>query len=187
MNGSVTSNMNKLWLCLFCFAFLLSCNDDEEAKKIVQKPSFATETGEGITLTYTDSGQVKARLKSPLMQHFSMSAKPYTLMPKGVEGTFYDANKNAASFAYADIGIYYEKEKYLVMKQNVRLINVKGDTLSTEYLVWDEVKEKIYTDKFVKITTPDQLIYGDGLVSNQNFTEYRITNVKGNINLKKNP
>ncbi len=71
------------------------------------------------------------------------------------------------------------------MKQNVKLINVKGDTLSTEYLVWDEVKEKIYTDKFVKITTADQLIYGDGLVSNQNFTEYRITNVKGNIKIKK--
>ncbi len=177
--------MNKLYCLFFVLTFLISCNDDEEAKKVIQKPSFATETGEGVTLTYTDSGIVKAKIKAPLMQHFSLSQKPYTFMPKGVEGTFFDDHENASSYAFADIGVYYDKEKYLVMKQNVKLINVKGDTLSTEYLVWDEVKEKIYTDKFVKITTPDQLIYGDGLVSNQNFTEYRITNVKGNIKLKK--
>ncbi len=169
----------------FLFAFLVSCNDDEKAKNVIQKPSFATETGEGVTLTYTDSGIVKAKIKAPLMQHFSLSKKPYTLMPKGVEGVFFDKYENASSFASADLGVYYDKEKYLVMKQNVKLINVKGDTLSTEYLVWDEEKEKIYTDKFVKITTPDQLIYGDGLVSNQNFTEYRIGNVRGNIQLKK--
>ncbi len=172
------------YFILFTVVFI-SCKDDEEAKKVIQKPSFATETGEGVTLTYTDSGMVKAKIKATLMQHFSLSTKPYILMPKGVSGTFFDNDKRVSSFAYADIGIYYDKEKYLVMKQNVKLINVKGDTLSTEYLVWDEVKEKIFTDKFVKITTPDQLIYGDGLVSNQNFTEYRITNVKGNIKLKK--
>ena len=177
--------MTKLVYFTLLTLFLLGCNDDEEAKKVVQKPSFATETGEGVTLTYTDSGLVKAKIKATLMQHFSLSTQPYILMPKGVEGTFFDSDKKVSSYAYADIGIYYDKEKYLVMKQNVKLINVKGDTLSTEYLVWDEVKEKIYTDKFVKITTPDQLIYGDGLVSNQNFTEYRITNVKGNIKLKK--
>jgi LPS export ABC transporter protein LptC len=178
--------MNKLVYIIPLFILFLSCSDDEEAKKVVQKPSFATETGEGVTLTYTDSGIVKAKIKAKLMQHFSMSAKPYVLMPQGVQGIFFDNYNNESSFAYADIGIYYDKEKYLVMKQNVKLINVKGDTLSTEYLVWDEVKEKLYTDKFVKITTADQLIYGDGLVSNQNFTEYRITNVKGNIKLKKN-
>lgn len=177
--------MTKLVYFILFAALFLSCKDDEEAKKIIQKPSFATETGEGVTLTYTDSGMVKAKIKAPLMQHFSLSQKPYIFMPKGVEGMFFDNYKNASSYAFADIGIYYDKEKYLVMKQNVKLINVKGDTLSTEYLVWDELKEKIYTDKFVKITTPDQLIYGDGLVSNQNFTEYRITNVKGNIKLKK--
>ncbi len=177
--------MTKLVYILLFTSFFFSCNDDEEAKKVNIKPSFATETGEGVTITYTDSGIVKAKIKSALMQHFSLSQKPYILMPKGVEGTFYDLDKNASSFVFADIGIYYDKEKYLVMKQNVKLINIKGDTLSTEYLVWDELKEKIYTDKFVKITTPEQLIYGDGLVSNQNFTEYRITNVKGNIKLKK--
>jgi len=177
--------MNRLVFLVSLFMAVISCNDDVAIKKVTQKPSFATETGEGITLTYSDSGIVKAKIKSALMQHFSMSQKPYTLMPKGVEGSFYDKSQVISSYAYADIGIYYERDKYLVMKQNVKLINVKGDTLSTEYLVWDEVKEKIFTDKFVKIRTSDQLIYGDGLVSNQNFTEYRITNVKGVIKLKK--
>ena len=179
------NSFSRLSSFLFATLLLVSCVDDETAKQIIRKPSFATETGEGITMTYTDSGIVKTRIKSPLIQHFSMSAKPYLLMPKGVEGTFYDYQDHISSYAKAEIGIYYEREKYLVLKQNVTLINVKGDTLATEYLVWDEVKEKLYTDKFVKITTADQVIYGDGMVSNQNFTEYKITNVKGNIKLKK--
>ncbi|MCX6189002.1 MAG: hypothetical protein NTW54_05285, partial [Bacteroidetes bacterium] len=65
--------MNKLYCLFFVLTFLISCNDDEEAKKVIQKPSFATETGEGVTLTYTDSGIVKAKIKAPLMQHFSLS------------------------------------------------------------------------------------------------------------------
>jgi LPS export ABC transporter protein LptC len=180
--------MNNPLRYYFLFIVLIlasSCVDDETAKKVVSKPSFATDTGEDITITYTDSGIVKTRIKSPLVQHFSVASKPYILMPKGVEGTFYDAPEHVSSYAKAEIGIYYERDKYLVLKQNVTLVNVKGDSLATEYLVWDEVKEKLYTDKFVKITTADQVIYGDGMVSNQNFTEYKITNVKGVIRLKK--
>jgi len=36
----------------------------------------------------------------------------------------------------------------------------------------------------VKITTADEVIYGDGLESNQDFTKYKIKNIKGTIHLK---
>jgi hypothetical protein len=52
-------------------------------------------------------------------------------------------------------------------------------------LVWNEKIQKFYTEKFVKITTPTQIIYGDGLESNQNFSEYKIINIKGIIGVNK--
>jgi hypothetical protein len=64
-------------------------------------------------------------------------------------------------------------------------VNNKGDTLRTELLTWDESTQKIYTDKFIRITTPEQIILGDGLESNTEFTEYKIFKIRGTISLKK--
>ncbi len=36
----------------------------------------------------------------------------------------------------------------------------------------------------MKITTEDEVIFGHGLESNQDFTKYRIKKIKGTINLK---
>jgi lipopolysaccharide export system protein LptC len=68
----------------------------------------------------------------------------------------------------------------------VVVTNAKNEQLNTEELVWNEKLQKFYTEKFVKISTPTQVIYGDGLESNQTFTQYKITNVKGIIGVNKN-
>ena len=39
-------------------------------------------------------------------------------------------------------------------------------------------------DDFVKITTKDQVIWGDGMEADQDFSEYNIKNVKGEIDIK---
>jgi hypothetical protein len=41
------------------------------------------------------------------------------------------------------------------------------------------------SDRFVKITTAEEIIFGDGFEANQDFTRYRIFNVKGRITVKK--
>jgi hypothetical protein len=67
------------------------------------------------------------------------------------------------------------------------VINEKGDKLNTEHLMWDKKKRMIYSNAFVKITTADEVIYGDGLEANESFTKYKITKIKGTINLKDIP
>ena len=41
----------------------------------------------------------------------------------------------------------------------------------------------VYTEEFVKITTKNEVIYGKGLVSNQDFTKYTIKKISGTIML----
>ena len=62
--------------------------------------------------------------------------------------------------------------------------NKKGETLNTEHLIWDKKKSLIRTEGFVKIHTKDEIIYGDGFESNDDFTEYTITNIHGMVNVK---
>ena len=45
------------------------------------------------------------------------------------------------------------------------------------------VTEEIFTEEFVKITTKNEVIYGIGLESNQNFSKYSIRNIKGTITI----
>ena len=60
----------------------------------------------------------------------------------------------------------------------------KGEKLNTEHLFWDEKKEMIYSDVFVKITTKDEIIMGEGLESNQDFSRYKFKKIKGTISVK---
>jgi hypothetical protein len=56
--------------------------------------------------------------------------------------------------------------------------------LKTEYLIWDKKKAKIYSDQFVKIIQKDgQVTTGTSFESNQDFSEYVIKNLKGQMYL----
>lgn len=110
--------------------------------------------------------------------------EPYIEFPKGVEVFFYDDSMKINSQLKADYGIRYEKKGKMEAKRNVEVVNVKGEKLNTEHLILDETNDKIYTEAFVKITTKDEVMYGDGLESNQDFTKYKIKNIKGTFNLK---
>ena len=63
------------------------------------------------------------------------------------------------------------------------VVNEKGEQLNTEHLVWDEKQEKLLSDEFVKITTKDEIIFGNGFEANQDFSKYRIFKIKGTISI----
>ena len=59
--------------------------------------------------------------------------------------------------------------------------NIKGDTLKTEHLIWDEKTERIYTEEYVKIIRANQIITGIGFQSDQSLENWRIKNPRGTI------
>ena len=118
-------------------------------------------------------------------------------MPKGMNIVFFDQFKKEQTKLTANYGIGYDNEsnqnnannsqgKMSVMeaKGNVIVVNEKGDQLNTEHLIWNAITKKIYTEEFVKITTKDEVIWGDGLEANEDFSEYEIKHVKGTIAVK---
>ena len=72
----------------------------------------------------------------------------------------------------------------MIVQDSVVLINTKGEKLNTEELIWKRNQHKIFTDKFVKITRKDEIIMGEGLVSNEEFTRYTIKDIQGTINIE---
>ena len=173
-------------------AFFLCITGCENDIAVVNSITSATEkelpieSGKNVEIIYSDSAIVRAKLIAPELNRYA-GKKPYSEMPKGMNVIFYDKNRNVQSKLTANYGIGFDAGNGMERMEangNVIVINDKGEQLNTEHLTWNAVTKKIYTDKFVKITTKDEIIWGDGLEANQDFSQYQIKNVKGQIDVK---
>lgn len=164
---------------------LFACSDVGKSIYVKKKKdTFASsEYAEKVTIDYTDSGRLRARVYSPILTAVKSKRNPYLLMKKGLKVDFYDKVGVLESYMTAEYGVSYRDEKKVIVRRNVEILNVKGETLNTEELIWDQETGTIRTDKFVKITGVDQITTGTGLVSNQSFTDWEIINYAGTINL----
>lgn len=138
--------------------------------------------GKDVEILYSTNGRVSFQLNAPVMEQYH-GEKPYTEMPAGVHIQTFDSLMNVSSELTANYAIDLKYEDKMEAKDDVVVINEKGEKLNTEHLVWDKKTEKITSDVFVKITTDSEVLMGEGLISNQDFTEYRILKPRGIINL----
>ena len=76
----------------------------------------------------------------------------------------------------ADTAYYYETKKPWELRGNVHIQSQRGDKFDTQLMYWDQGKEKIYSDRFIRIEQPDGLLMGYGFESNQTMTEYQVFN-----------
>ncbi len=157
-----------------------------EIKKIASPDEANIEIGKKIELLYSNEGKVRARLIAPeLLRH--RTKVPFTEMPKGLKMYFYNDTMVSESKLTAKYGITYEKSNEMIVRDSVVVINLKGEKLETEELIWNDQTQKITSNKFVKIQTRDEIIYGDGLEANSDLTNYKIKKIRGTIRLKNNP
>ncbi|MFN4082666.1 MAG: LPS export ABC transporter periplasmic protein LptC [Bacteroidia bacterium] len=178
--------MVRLYLYILILLAVVSCvNNKTETIKIATEPSkLPVERGINISINYTDSGYIKARVFAPVLERYNNEERFESEMPNGITAYFYDNNGKINSYIKSKYAIRNDRNRTMIARKDVIVVNNKGDTLRTEELIWDEKTDKIYTDKNVNITTPDQLIIGTGLESNSSFTWYRVFNIKGIVKLK---
>jgi LPS export ABC transporter protein LptC len=176
-------NAGKIIFILICLSCFVSCENDLDKVKLYSKgKTIPQESAKSIKILYSDSAEVQVELTAPLLNHYE-TENPYIEMTKGFHAVFYNDRMEVKSKLDADYGIRYEKDQRMEARKNVVVINEKGEQLNTEYLVWDERKEKLYSNEFVKITTKDEIIFGNGFEANQDFSKYKIFNIKGTISI----
>ena len=163
---------------------LFSCkNDLETIQSLSITDSLPIEMAYDIEITYSDSGKIQAYLESPLMTR-NETENPVIEFPDGFKVIFYDSAKKPRSEITAKYGIMFEKEKKMEAKNNVVVLNIaKNEMLETEHLIWDRKSRIIYSEVFIRITKPNQVLFGDGLTSDQNFEFYEIQNPTGELSI----
>lgn len=173
---------------VFLLNFTSSCkNDVEKVLALDVLDTLPEVIARNVEIIYSEKGRSQIKLISPLLVNETDQEK-MIVFPEGFTVYFYDSLMNLQSTISADYGISWEKKKLMEARHNVVVQNIdKGETLNTEELFWDQNKEIIYSYKFVKLTTGEQVIYGDTLISVQPFNELEIRHPKGLIEVREEP
>ena len=165
---------------------MIGCNADKSALKKYQNTlDPRLEKGKNVKIYYSEKGLLQVMITAPLVKRFHDSKEPYSEMPSGINVVFYDASGVISSTLTAEYGKNEEKKEIMYAKGNVKLSNVKDENLYAEELYWNQKTKKIYSDKFVKIITPEESIYGQGFESNEDFSNYAIKKISGVISSDK--
>ena len=134
-----------------------------------------------ITL-YSDSAKLLIKLQAPVQQEFESGDGVF---PEGLFVEFYEEGEKVTSTLKANYGKQERNQNLFEVRGNVIVENLrKQEKLETEELYWDRRKSLIYTDKMVKITSPEEVVIGQGLEANQDFSNYKIRKVTGVFSLK---
>lgn len=177
-----TKKTLKLIAFFLLFLFLVSCeNSIKEVERISKPPEVAIETIKGVKMLYSDSGQVRIELKAPISLRYKTDT-PYVAFPEGIDMRFFNHNLTTNSTLHANYAIRYEKDQQIILRDSIIWRHKrKKEKLESEELIWDERAKKIRSDKFVRITTEKESLWGYGFEANQDFDRYKIKNVKGHV------
>lgn len=170
-------------------AMLFSCeNDIAKVRELLDAEDLPAVHATNIVTIYSDSAVVRLKITSPELLEFVETEDHQARIefPKGLRAVFYNKGQGIESTLDAEYAIYDKKEKIFTARNNVVVKNfAEKQELYAEYLLWDEEKEIISSDKFVKIVTEDGVTYGEnGFISDQNFTDFRILNSRGTLNVE---
>ena len=171
-----------IFICIVITVALFSCKDNMEV--IDDASEFhdpQIETGQDVEIFYSEHGIVQAKIVAKKVIRNLNNA--ITEMPEGVTVFFYEKDMVIDSKLTADYGEIDEKKELMKVTGNVVLTNSENERLDAEELIWDQKREKIFSEKYVKITTADEIIHGQGFESDQEFKKYRIKNIQGTLKL----
>lgn len=137
---------------------------------------------------FSDSGRVTAQMLAVHMLEIDTSSndkkpsKTFYVMDQGVELRMLNQNGKPHTIIQSDSAIFSMEEQRGRLIGNVSIRTWKQETLETEELYWNKDADSIYTDKRVRIETPDKVIIGrEGFLANTDFTGYTIYGIEGEL------
>jgi len=174
-------------LIIAAAALLAGCeNDLKDIKKIADAGATKPVTSyTDVDVIYSDSAKVKAHMTAPLMMDYDSVKSPYTEMPKGVKVIFYGPDMKENGNITAKYAIYHKKEKNILLRNDVVGTNTKGETFTSDELIWDQDTKQVRSTKVVHIRMADGSIAdGTDFLSDEGLNHWTLGHGSGIFNVK---
>ena len=119
----------------------------------------------------TRNGKVTMRIEADLMEHYETDSLAYDSFPDGLSVYGYTEEGLLETVILSDAAKHLQykegsRDEIWQAFGNVVVHNViKKETMETDTLYWDQTKEEIYTDCYVKMYSADGFMQGYGMRS----------------------
>lgn len=168
-------------LIAFSCMIVLSCGSkriEPPKTNLISSDSIPSQESFNTTVTFSDSGNVKAVLKAGRIRQYAKFN--YTLIDSGATVDFYKFGVYSSTLT-GKRGKIYDQTKDVEVYDSVKVVSTDGANLTTNKLYWVNKTQKIKTDEFVHIKTKTDDIQGYGFESDQNLKNYVIYKVSGQV------
>jgi LPS export ABC transporter protein LptC len=177
--------MKNFYLIIIIILVAIACSEEKiqpQVDKSGVQGEIPTNESWKSKISFTTEGKIKARL---FTDHLKMFEKQKVTLLDGVRIDFYDSNQKKTSTLTSLKGKVDDYTKNMYALDSVVAKNDSGVVLKTDELMWRNKDSKIVTDKFVKITTPKEILEGYGLESDEHLRNYTIFNITYSTTIKK--
>lgn len=161
--------------------FQISCQDDTKRRvaDVGEADSLAIMTTMDAVIEIADSGRTAYKIYADEWKVFEKRRPPYWAMEKGVYLEKFNKELEIEGTIKCDTAYYYTQQKLWKLIGNVNIKNPKNERFYTDLMYWDQEKELIYSDAYIKIEQTEHTTEGVGFSSNQDMTVWEIKNTKG--------
>ena len=173
------------WLPLFLIFsishfLIFSCSDEQERQPaaINAKDSTAFMRSRGISTLISDSGVLRYKLIAEEWDIYTNTSPPTWKFMKGLLMDRFDEQFHIDLHVEADTAYLFE-QKLWELRGRVVIHNVEGTLFRTEELFWDMNEHKIWSTQYMRIKTTDQELEGTDFRSNEQMTDYYVSNSVG--------
>lgn len=166
---------------IFALPFIIGCREEKkvDVAKGLDPKKMPTMLTHNVATYITDSGITQYKIVTPVWYVYDETDTPYWSFPEGLYLQKYDrAFKTIASVA-CDSAKYFRKKKLWKLDGNVEMHKEPKNLFLTQQLFWDEQRHKIYSDSFIHVETPTQVLEGHGFISDENLRVYRVIRPTG--------
>ncbi len=180
------NNGVRFLIILPLLVVLFSCERKAPPVTTGKKTNFPNRSLINANIIFKDSGRVTMKLRSPLIEEYSLIDTPYTIFKKGVEVDFFENGSEKPGFFKADWAKLSDKTGLYEGRGNVVIITENGDSVKSEQLFWNKEQQKIYSTKQVELIGKDgsKVTAKNGIEASDDLETYTLFNNEGYILMK---
>ena len=139
-------------------------------------------TARNFNTILTDSGRIQLIMSGPIVEKFDKTSPQYAEFKSGLHVEVFNGHDKPVAIVTSKYAKCTDNNLW-ELRDSVVVINDNNEILETELLFWNQEKDRIYTDRFVKITGENQVSQGIGFESDTHLSKRRFFKVTATIYL----
>lgn len=184
MEDRVVGSFLRLMMCLVVGMMLLSaCEEQTEhtAPAINDRDSVSTMITNGVNTLISDSGLIKYRIVAERWEINQRRNPQRWIFDKGLFMTQFDEKFHVQLYIQCDTAYHFDGLRLWELRGRVHVLTKDGLDFKSEELFYDMNKHEFYSYKYSKLVTPERTLQGTYFRSDENITNYYVSNSKGSF------